>query len=210
MPSPTPLPREAGELKVPLQMQVGPDGHVTEIKALGSSGDEAFDQKLLKYGKKFRFIPALSEDGTPIASTFAFVYKATSMQGSPRAMSTGEFPGSTATRAAPSRNDLYDEVGRVTRMRCKDFLWEYDLLKDIAGSRPVNDELMLRTTQAMYLVHSKTSGDAVKDVGLKFSRALREAVSQCRKIPEEKFFIGVFAPAFDNILGRGTANPGAT
>ena len=49
-----------------VEMSVGTDGRVLATRILESSSDPDFDDKVLKYYMKQRYIPALDENGTPI------------------------------------------------------------------------------------------------------------------------------------------------
>src|SRR5690349_22824022 len=82
----------------------------------------------------------------------------------------------------------------IQRMHCRDFLWEYDLMRDIAGARPIYDELLFRTAQAMYIVSEKIAGDAIRTLQMKFSGRSEEHTSElqsrrdlvCRLLLEKK------------------------
>jgi TonB family protein len=206
MPTPVPRPAMNVTLRVPLNMAISADGRVTNVEILESSGDAKFDEKVKKYYSRFRFVPALDDNGTPTPSVFRFAYKYTV---------DGEHdPPHTPTRAPENPNSalvgrpaigqskVFDEVDRISRMRCKDFLWEYDLMKDIAGAKPVYDERILRTSLAMFIVHKSVKGDELNTINIAFSESVREAVNQCRKQPDAKYFLDVLAPALQTKLKR--------
>jgi TonB family protein len=198
MPMPTPSSNRDDLQPVSLELAVGNDGRVMDVRLLNSSGDPQFDQKLRKYYLKFRLIPALAENGTPIDSAYRFVYRKNPdlPPPSPTSAANPAVAPTTVTASAQPKEKVFDEVARINRMHCKDFLWEYDLMKEIAGSKPVYDERLLRTVQAMYVVQEKAAGDALVDLKMMFSRGVRAALDECRKLPDEKFFQGVFVPTF--------------
>lgn len=180
---------------VSLILSVGNDGRVQSVALENSSGDARFDRRLSEYYQKVRFIPALDDAGTPIESTYRFRFKTQS----PPSRTVIGIPNpsdvsTTATSSGPSNDKVFDEVARVRRMRCRDFLWEYDLMRDIAGARPVYDELLFRTVQAMYIVSERLTGDAVRDLQMQFTRGVHEAAEQCHERPDGRFYDDVFVP----------------
>jgi TonB family protein len=202
MPTPLPSSKNVDVQAVSLELSVGSDGVVQTVSALNSSGDPRFDEKLRKYYSKVRMIPALTEQGVPIESRYRFVFR---QAGATPLSQASYVPGGTPTQvsaSAPSKDRLFDEVGRINRMRCKDFLWEYDLMKDIAGAKAVYDERILRTAQAMFVVQDKVAGDALQELRIRFSESVRAAVDDCRKRPDEKFFEGVLTPVLREKLAH--------
>jgi TonB family protein len=75
MPTPVPKPALNVTQRVPLSMEISADGRVTSVEVLESSGDAKFDEKVKKYYSRFRFVPALTDDGTPTPGIFRFAYK---------------------------------------------------------------------------------------------------------------------------------------
>jgi TonB family protein len=202
MPMPTPSPNDVGTLRIVLDFEVAPDGRVTAVKELNSSGDPKFDEKVRKYGMKFRLIPALSEDGTPVAGVYKFILKSTEMlHADPAALAEGQPSPTTVSLPAAGNARTFDEVGRINRMRCKDFLWEYDLMKEIAGSRPIYNERMFRTTLAMFIVQEHVAGNELNALNMAFSGAVRDSVDQCRHRPDDKYFQDVLTPTLKKKLG---------
>jgi TonB family protein len=193
MPQPTPWSNNEDLQPISVELAVGNDGRVMDVKLLSSSGDPQFDQRVRKYYLKFRMIPALAENGMSIESVYHFVFR-TKPDPSPLPTTNPAVAPITVTASAQPNEKLFDEVARINRMHCKDFLWEFDLMKDIAGSKPLYDERLLRTVQAMYVVQEKVAGDAIVDFKMMFSRGVRASVDECRKRPDEKFFQGVFVP----------------
>ena len=97
---------------------------------------------------------------------------------------------------------VFDEVDRISRMRCQDFLWEYDLMKEIAGAKPVYDERMLKTSLGMFIVHKSVKDDELNRITMDFSQGVREAVNECRKRPGAKYFLEVLSPILESRLER--------
>jgi TonB family protein len=180
------------DLSVVVEIAVDADGRVTNRTIVESSGNETFDQKVLKYYSKFRFVPQLEENGAAVASTVRMRFRRAGI-GSPPA-------------APPLQSDeprVFDEVARIGRMKCSDFLWEYDLLKEIAGrQRSVNQETMLTTSLAMFVVQEKMNDSELKLLNRSFDKIVRESVESCRQNPQEKYWSGVLAPALKAAVPR--------
>jgi TonB family protein len=206
MPMPIPKPTTDVSTRVPLNLEVAADGRVTKVTLLDSSGDAQFDEKVRKYYSKFRFIPALDENGTPTPDVFEFVYRySINEKDDPPLPPTRAPPdpnSATVSKSGVSTAKVFDEVDRIKRMRCKDFLWEYDLMKSIAGAKPLYNEHMLRTSLAMFIVHKSVKSDELNALSIVFSESVRDAVNQCRKQPDAKYFLDALAPALENRLRR--------
>ncbi len=206
MPTPVPKPALNVTQRVPLSMEISADGRVTSVAILESSGDAKFDEKVKKYYSRFRFVPALNDDGTPTPGVFRFAYKydvddKTDLPHTPTR--APENPNSAMVgRPGIGQAKVFDEVDRISRMRCKDFLWEYDLMKGIAGAKPIYDERMLRTSLAMFIVHKSVKGDEINIINMAFSESVRDAVNECRKQPDAKYFLDSLAPALERRLKR--------
>jgi hypothetical protein len=61
---------------------------------------------------------------------------------------------------------------------------------------------MLRTSLAMFIVHKSVKGDEINIINMAFSESVREAVDECRKQPDAKYFLGSLAPALERRLKR--------
>lgn len=206
MPSPLPRPAANVTTRVLLDLEIAPDGHVVNATVLESSGDVTFDEKVRKFYSRFRLVPALDEHGTPITSIYRFNYKySVDQDGKTEApvFPTGSVsspPPDTFSTGGIGKAKVFDEVDRITRMRCKDFLWEYDLMKEIARSKPLYNERMLRTSLAMFIVHEKVTGEEINALNIVFSEGVRATVNECRKHPDAKYFMEALAPALDSKL----------
>jgi hypothetical protein len=197
MPYPLPM-SKTSDAKLVLELSIDSHGKVTKVDEVTPSTDADFNERVRKYYSKVRFVPALADDGTPIDSKFRFVFKSTLDEKPENAHlppMPGHPPDSTGTLSGVANTKVFDEVERINRMRCKDFAWEYDLLKDIAGAKPVYDERMLKTVRAMYMVQEKVSGEQLGTLASQFPRAVRDATDECRKRSDDKFFQAVFVPA---------------
>jgi hypothetical protein len=200
MPDPGYPEKVTEDRRIVITVPVGPDGRAKDVQLSASSTDADYDDRVRRKLLKLRVIPALDASGTPMDGEIKFAIS----------LKKGKYP---RTRYADSHYDLQlptdnslrnpaltddqlrGEVSRIVRMRCRDFAWEYDFMKDIAGSKPVENEAMPRAVLAMYLVHGKTTGAEVAKVGAAFPAALRGSAQRCHDAPDAKFFTESFVPA---------------
>jgi hypothetical protein len=113
--------------------------------------------------------------------------------------STGAAPKPVAATPDPALNDK--EKARIARMRCSDFLWEWDLLRD--QSEDVATELMPRIAVIMYAAARTAAGEYVDAKVWKASaKGLREAADRCREAPETPFWEGTFKPVMDEAVPK--------
>jgi TonB family protein len=197
-----------------VELAVSVEGRVTDVRILQSSGSPAFDEKVQEYFRKWRLLPGIDEGGIPIASTLRTRYVAKGI-GSPE--SAGETTAGPATPrqaanaapaqeavAAPAADDrVYDEASRIVRMRCKDFVWEYDFMRAIAGNvAPLTNEQMIKMSMAMFMVQENLSNEELKRLNRNYARTLRKVHDTCRGRPEDKYYAQVLAPELKSQLGR--------
>jgi hypothetical protein len=96
----------------------------------------------------------------------------------------------------PTENQHAAEEGaRISRMHCKDFLWEYDLMLSVRAR--LDQEEMPRTAMALYGVMKNQSPDAIAKLYRVTSKALRKASDTCRAQPEAMFVKDALVPALD-------------
>jgi TonB family protein len=202
MPTPIPKPTTDVSMRVPLNLEVAADGRVSKVTLLGSSGNAQFDEKVRKYYSRFRFIPALDDNGTPQPGVFEFAYKYSINEKDdpplPPMRAPADPNSATVSTSGVSTPKVFDEVDRIKRMRCKDFLWEYDLMKDIAGAKPVYNEQMLRTSLAMFIVHKSVKSGELNTINMAFSESVRDTANQCRKQPDARYFLDALVPALES------------
>jgi hypothetical protein len=114
--------------------------------------------------------------------------------------STGTEPKPVAAKADPQLADK--EKARIMKMRCSDFVWEWDLIREEAGDRTAT-EFMPRIATQMYVALRNAAGDYVDvKVWKEAPKALRESVDQCRETPAAPFWDGIFKSVMDEAVPR--------
>ena len=191
--------RKAGVSAV-FDLNVDPEGRVAAVQVVKSTGDRKFDVVLSKFYRKWRLVPAVDAQGSPTAGVLRIAYDQPS-----------ERPARSDFRAA---NDGRVEVERerIGRMSCKDFVWEYGRMQQIAGKHSVDNEELLRVAFGMYLErHPKFRDPKNRDDMSRLLWAHRPAVAdsleECRANPLKSFWSGVFEPQFGKHFKKGSRPP---
>ncbi len=199
---------EAG-MRTYIDLQIDATGRVSEVRILKSSGSADYDERVQKYYRKWRLIPAISADGVPMASHLRMGH---SLRGMSVAEDWDKATLSPTTdpdapkNAEPEPVDprVFDESGRVLRMHCKDFLWEYGLLREIAGaSAPFDLERMVRLS--LWEAARRAGGEpllVMSKLKGKTNRLLREAAKTCESRPDDLYVERSLVPAVQAYLAR--------
>ena len=94
------------------------------------------------------------------------------------------------------------EKARLRKMTCEDFLWEWDLLRDVAKDA-VATEFMPRIAVIMYAQARSEAGDVVDaKVWPASKKGLKETVDRCRDNPPQLFWQDTFKPVMDEAVPK--------
>jgi hypothetical protein len=94
------------------------------------------------------------------------------------------------------------EKARIRKMRCSDFRWEWDLLREAADDAAAMEH-MPRIATSMYATLRTEAGDYVDAKVWKASaRALREAAKRCEEAPDQSFWQDTFKPIMDEAVPK--------
>lgn len=167
-------------------VRVGEDGHVRDVLVTENTTEPGLESQLVKVLNSARFRPALDASGKPVEGSIEMKVELRS--------STGDSPKPIASKPDPALNDK--EKARIRKMRCSDFVWEWDFLRAEASS--VATEFMPRIATTMYANMRSEAGQVVDAKAWKVSaKALKESADQCRDNPSAPFFDGVFKSVMD-------------
>jgi len=109
--------------------------------------------------------------------------------------STGATPKPVAAKPDPQLNDK--EKARIRTMKCSDYLWEWQLLRDEAGDAAAT-EFMPRIAIGMYIAKRAEAKQYVDGKVWKVSaKALKETAKRCEDQPQAPFFEGLFSTVLD-------------
>lgn len=173
-------------------VHVGEDGLVRDVLITENTTEEGIEPQLVKVLQSARFRPAIDAAGKPIEGNIEMKVELRS--------STGNEP--KPVTAKPDALLADKEKERIKKMRCSDFVWEWDLLREVAGDRTAT-EFMPRIATQMYATMRTDAGDYVDvKVWKEASKGLRNAVEQCRENPGAPFWAGIFKGVMDEAVPR--------
>ncbi|HET9473176.1 MAG TPA: hypothetical protein VFO82_04740 [Steroidobacteraceae bacterium] len=173
-------------------VRVGDDGRVREVLITEVTTEPGIEPQLVKVLQSARFRPAIDASGRPIEASIEMKVELRS--------STGTEPKPVAAKADPQLND--QEKARIRKMRCADFIWEWDLIREEAGDGTPT-EFMPRIATMMYANMRSEAGEYVDvKVWKAAPKGLREAVDQCRDNPAAPFWDGIFKSVMDEAVPR--------
>jgi TonB family protein len=170
---------------------VGVGGRVRDVKIKENTADPEFEPQLVKVFESAQFRPAIGDNGLPVESTLDMIIElreSTANQPKPLALN----PPADATER---------EVARIKKMRCADFVWEWELLRD-AASDPAA-EFMPRIATNTYAQMRADAGDYVGAKVWKASpKALKQAAKQCEDTPNAPFWDSTFKAILDEEIPK--------
>jgi len=173
-------------------VKVGADGKVKDVLVTENTAESAFEPMLVRVLQSAKFRPAIDAAGNLVESGIE-------MKVELRA-STGSEP-----KPVPANSDaqLTDrEKARIRKMTCKDFIWEWDYLRD-ASADGVYTESMPRIAISAYAQARSAAGDVVDaKVWPASKKGLKETVDQCRDNPTAPFFEGIFRSVMDAAVAK--------
>lgn len=172
-------------------VRVGEDGKVREVMVTENTTD-GLESQLVKVLQSARFRPAIDASGRPVEANVEMKVELR--------QSTGAEPKPVAAKPDPQLTDK--EKARIKKMRCSDFLWEWDLIREEADDAAAT-EFMPRIATTLYASMRSEAGDYVDAKVWKASpKALREAADQCKDNPTAAFWDGIFRPVMDEAVPK--------
>jgi len=171
-------------------VRVGVDGRVSEVLITESTAEAGFEPQLVKVLQSARFRPAIDASGKPVEANIEMKVELR--------QSTGVEPKPVPAKPDPQLADKEKE--RIKRMRCSDFLWEWNLIREEAGDATAT-EFMPRIATSMYAAKRTEAGEYVDvKVWKAASKALRETANRCEESPSAPFWDGVFKSVLDEAV----------
>lgn len=172
-------------------VKVGEDGRVRDVLITENTTEDGFEPQLVRVLQSARFRPAIDATGKPIESSIEM--KVELRQG------TGNEPKPVAAKPDPQLTEK--EKLRIKKMRCSDFVWEWDLIRDASGN--ASAEFMPRIATTMYASMRSAAGDYVDaKVWKAASKGLKESADKCRESPSASFWDGIFRSVMDEAVPK--------
>lgn len=173
-------------------VRVGADGRVQDVLVTESTAEASFEPQIVKVLQSARFRPALDDSGKPVEGSIEMKVELRT--------STGAEPKPVAAKPDSQLTDK--EKARIRKMSCKDFTWEWDLIREEANDAVVT-EFISRIAVTMYAAVRTEAGEYVDAKIWKASaKGLKNAVEQCRDTPDAPFFDGVFRTVMDEAVPK--------
>ena len=173
-------------------VHVAADGKVGEVLVTENTTEPAFEPMLVKVLQSAKFRPAVDATGRPVDASIEMKVELRT--------STGTEPKPVPAKPDPQLTDK--EKARIRKMSCKDFLWEWDLLKEAAGDG-VYTEFMPRIAVSSYAQARSEAGDVVDaKVWPAAKKVLKETVDQCRNNQVQLFWQDTFKPVMDAAVAK--------
>ncbi len=181
----------AGQLLATVRVNAA--GRVSDVLVTENTAEPGFEPLLIKVLQSAKFRPAIDATGTPIESSVA-------MKVELRA-STGAEPKPVLANPDPQLADK--EKARIRKMTCKDFLWEWNVLRDADVGDSVYTEFMPRIAVSLYAQARSEAGDVVDaKVWPASKKGLKETVDRCKENPTQLFWQDTFRPVMDAAVPR--------
>jgi hypothetical protein len=182
------------ERYVVAEFSVSPEGHLIDGRTIESSGDAAYDERAVRIlGSSLKARPEISADGAVLATgTIRLAYGNKSKR-----VPSGASPPPAKPPLSESEF-MASEGARILRMKCKDFLWEYELMKTLRAR--VDQEQMPRIAMAVYLSSRQLPTSQLNDVFAVGKLGFPKSAEACRQKPEAMFMSEVLTPTFDDLM----------
>jgi hypothetical protein len=173
-------------------VRVAANGEVSDVLITENTTEAGLEPQLIKVLRSARFVPGIDADGRPVEAS-------TEMKIELR-QSTIDSPKPVAANPDPQANDK--EKARIKRMRCSDFLWEWDLIREEVGDAAAT-EFMPRIATLMYAAMRTEAGEYVDaKVWKEASKGLKESAAQCRENPGAPFWDGIYKSVMDAAIPK--------
>ncbi len=173
-------------------VRVDAEGRASDIQITANTTESGFEPQLVKVLQSTRFRPAIDASGRPIEASVEMKVELRP--------STGAAPKAVAAKPDPQLTDK--EKARIRKMRCADFVWEWELLREEADDAAAT-EFMPRIAVSMYTALRTEAGEYVDAKVWKASaKALRDSVERCKDNPAAPFFDGAFRAVLDEAVPK--------
>jgi hypothetical protein len=173
-------------------LRVGEDGRVRDVLVTENTTESSFEPQLIKVLQSARFRPAIDASGRVIEASAEVKVELRP--------STGAEPKPVAAKPDPQLTDK--EKARIRRMKCSDFTWEWDLIREEADDATTT-EFMPRIATAMYAQMRTEAGEYVDAKVWKAStKGLRAAADRCRDNPQAVFWEDIFKTVMDESVPK--------
>ena len=92
--------------------------------------------------------------------------------------------------------------GGIVRMKCRDFLWEYDFMAHLAPRADLSYEEILTYALASYIASHDLDDGARNALVAQWKPLARQVVAACRAEPAAEYWSGVFEATLTKAMGE--------
>jgi TonB family protein len=172
------LPDLGADYVIPVEVHVAADGTVTSVTVSPPSGNADADQVAVSFMKEKTFLPAIDLHARPVPGV---------ARGSVEIKAATRMKQLKANMKPPN---IDNEVARVRKLTCRDFLWEIDRLRTAGASATgdVSREVMPRVSLRLSLLEHHLPAAAELDYIDRWPQTLIKVESACRKTPDHPYF----------------------
>jgi TonB family protein len=172
-------------------VRVGVDGRVSNVTVTQNGAEKGYDEEAVKVLQSARFRPAIDDQGRVIEGNVDMKLEFR--------VSAGAEPKPTAAKSDPQATE--NEKARIRRMRCRDFTWEYDLIRDLASHDDISTESLARLSLAMYAAERAAGGTVVDgQVWKSAAKAMRQVADSCKENPAVNYYNEALKPVVDALV----------
>jgi TonB family protein len=181
------IPELREDYVIQVVVTVSADGTVKDVVVRPSSGDAEADTTAINFMKEKQFLPALDANAQPVEAQ---------VLGSVEVHSKTPNKELRANMKAPNTQN---EVARVRKLTCKDFLWEMNRLRGQGASPDLSREIMPWVSLRVYMLDKNIPKDAESKYLQKWPKALAEAEQSCQATPDKLYLRDVLMLTLDSL-----------
>lgn len=181
------IPELREDFVIQVEVTVAADGTVKDVVVSPSSGDEQADNTAIQFMKEKKFLPALDANAQPVEA---------------KALGSVEVKSKTRNKQLKANMkppNTQNEVARVRKLTCKDFLWEIDRLRGQGASPDLSREIMPWVSLRVYMLDKNIPKEAEPAYQQKWPKALAEAEHACKATPDKLYLKDVLMMTLDSL-----------
>jgi TonB family protein len=181
--------KNAGTVQATLR--VGMDGRVTNVQVTQTNTEGNYGEEAVKLFQSLRFRPAIDDQGRIIEGNVAMKVEFR--------VSTAQEPKPAPANSDPAATE--NEKARIKRMRCSDFNWEYQFIREQSGRDDISTEALARLSLAAYAAERAAAGTVVDALVWKnAAKAIRQTAEFCGENPAVNYYNEALKPVLDGLL----------
>lgn len=183
---------------VVVEVIVGADGRTVSTRLVTHSDSGVYDERVRGFWKDQPFVPALDAQGRPKEQTLRIRndYSFRPVFDNTATFRTGERYNHRVTIEGKKPVEIAERIGR---MKCRDFLWEYDYMKRRARKRvSLEHEELFHVAFAMLIAERNLPAESRDALIKQWTALTTQTVDSCRAQPDAMYWKDAFMHTFDS------------